>query len=471
MISHVRPCPSIPRFLDANALRDNPLALLRAARAAAGDIVVVAEGHSVFSRARDCPAAIAVFGRAGVQQVLGDADLFGTAVSVGEQLALPSTLNRLNLGLFSMKGQEHRTQQQLLRTTLDAACRRDAGDFVAEGWTNFAQDLRVAEEIPLLTEMRRLVLHISTRMIFGTDDLALGRLVQSYFELRRRVSAARGAIELPDRRALIQMGGRLDRLLHARLQALRLEIASGAHPARNCVAGRLCAAATEQPGALTEDQLVAQANTLFMSSSEPIAVSLTWILLLLSQQPQLRDALRREHAETASCDEEPAWNHETDHPLLRATILETLRLLPPNAIMVRRTTRPAELLGHALPANCEILLSPFVAHRDQQEFPRPDSFDPARWRGWKPATYAYFPFGLGARYCIGRQIAQVLLASALTSILTHYDVVLASSQELDWTMNVTMMPAQDPLVRFLLARQHAATGGALRGPVAELVRF
>jgi cytochrome P450 len=147
-------------------------------------------------------------------------------------------------------------------------------------------------------------------------------------------------------------------------------------------------------------------------------------------------------------------------------------MLPPNAIMVRLTTRPVKLLGHQLPANCEILLSPFVAHRDQGEFPRPDVFDADRWRGRKPSAYAYFPFGVGARYCVGRQLAQFLLVSALTSILTRYEVVLAADQTLDWTMNVTMMPAQEPIVRFVPVQpQHTAVGGLLRGPVADLVRF
>jgi cytochrome P450 len=469
---HVKVCASIPRFLDAKALRNNPLSLLRAAQAAAGDLVVVAENRPAFSRANDCAAVVAVFGPAGVQQVLSDADRFGTAVSVGERFSLPPALNRLNAGLFSMRGEEHKAQQQLLRAVIDAAYIRDAGDFVAEGWRRFAEDLRVGDEIPLLSEMRRLVLHISTRLIFGDADLALGRRIQSYFELRRALSGARAAPELPERRTLIQMGSHLDRLLRARLQDLRKEIAAGDPLARTCMMGRLCSKAAEQLGKPTEDQLIAQANTLFMSSSEPIAVSLTWILLLLSQQPRLRHALGLEQANVPACDGGHARNQETDRPLLRAVIQETLRVLPPNAIMVRLTTRPVKLLGHSLPANCEILLSPFVAHRDQCEFPQPETFDPDRWRGWKPSTYAYFPFGLGSRYCIGRQLAQFLLISILTSILTRYHVVLAANQVLDWTMNITLMPAQEPVVRFLPVQpQHTPVGGQLRGPVAGLVRF
>jgi cytochrome P450 len=457
-------CPSIPRFIDPSALRRDPLSLLRAAHAAAGDIVVVVENGPAFSRKHDCAAAVAVFGTGGTREVLSDADLFGPDVSVGELFSLPQRLNQLNAGLFSMKGEEHSTQQQLLRAALDAICADGVDRVVSEGWQSFAENLLSLDEVPLLSEMRRLVLHTSSLLVFGDTDLELGRLIQSYFEQRRTVSAAQTVPDLLQRRVLVQTGAKLDRLLRARMLAFRADVAKGTAAARGCMMGRLHATVTARASA-TEDQLIAQANTLFMSSSEPVAVSLTWILLILSQQPRLRHALRLELVEASE-------RGDQDRPLLRAVIHEVLRLLPPNAIMVKVTTEPARLLGHPLPPNCEVLLSPFVAHRDGRDFQQGDVFDPGRWYGWKPSTYAYFPFGLGARYCVGRQLALSLLVAILSSMLMRYDVVLAADHALDWKINITLMPAQEPIVRFLPAQmQNPAVGGRLRGPVAELVRY
>jgi cytochrome P450 len=464
-------CGSIPRFIDGGAFRDNPLSFLQAAQAAAGNVVVVAEGRPAFSRAEECTAVVAVFGPAGVQQVLNDAELFGTSISVGANFSLPQALNRINAGLFSMTGKEHTAHQQLLRTTLDAGYVRDADDLIDEGFRRFAEGLQAGQEIPLLSEMRRLALHVSTLLVLGDGDLALGQLIQSYFELRRALSGARTAPKLAQRRALIQMGGRLARLLRARLRSLRAEATAGVISARRCMMGRLCLKGAS-PAEPTEDQLIAQANTLFMSSSEPIAVSLTWILLLLTQQPHLRGALRQELAGALPRGDVDKPDRAGDRPLLRAVINETLRLLPPNAIMVKLTTRAGQLLGHALPAKCEILLSPFVAHRDPCEFTRPHLFSPDRWHGWKPSPYAYFPFGVGARFCVGRQLAHSVLMRLLTSILGRYDIVLATDQELDWKINITMMPAQDPIVRILSAQpDRVAPSGRLNGPVADLIHF
>jgi cytochrome P450 len=360
-----------------------------------------------------------------------------------------------------MKGKEHGTQQQLLRAALDDMCTDAVDRVVTEAWQRFAENLGPVDNVPLLSEMRRLVLYVSSLLVFGNTDLELGRLIQSYFEQRRTASAAETVPGLLQRRVLIQTGAKLDRLLRARMLAFRADVA-GAAAARDCLMGRLHATATARANA-TEDQLIAQANTLFMSSSEPVAVSLTWILLILSQQPRLRRALRLELIQTSE-------RSDRDQTLLRAVIQEVLRLLPPNAIMVKVTTGPAQLLGHWLPTNCEILLTPFVAHRDGRHFQQADVFRPGRWHGWKPSTYAYFPFGLGARYCVGRQLALSLLIAILSSILMRYDVVLVADQALDWKINITLMPAQEPIVRFLPAQmQHAVVGGRLRGPVADLV--
>ena len=111
---------SIPRFVNLPELRANPLAFLRAAHVAGNALIVISETGPVFSRARDCSATVAVFGPTGVRQVLNDADIFGTVVSVGELLSLPHTLKRLNSGLFNMRGEQHRHHQQILRSLLTA---------------------------------------------------------------------------------------------------------------------------------------------------------------------------------------------------------------------------------------------------------------------------------------------------------------------------------------------------------------
>src|SRR5262249_28318199 len=135
--------------------------------------------------------------------------------------------------------------------------------------------------------------------------------------------------------------------------------------ASNGLLTRLCRTAYNN---LSDDELVAHCNVFFMSSNEPIAVSLMWILLILSQLPHLRRELRAERGTS-----------------LQWVINEVVRLLTPNAMMVRITTVRAKLDGVELPERCELVLCPFLAHRDPDRFPQPDRFLPQRWRDFKPS--------------------------------------------------------------------------------------
>ncbi len=75
--------------------------------------------------------------------------------------------------------------------------------------------------------------------------------------------------------------------------------------------------------------------------------------------------------------------------------------------------------GFTLPAGGLVAMSPYVVQRDERWWPDPLRFDPDRFLPEAKAArprFAYFPFGGGARQCIGESFAWmegVLLLSAL----------------------------------------------------------
>ncbi len=64
--------------------------------------------------------------------------------------------------------------------------------------------------------------------------------------------------------------------------------------------------------------------------------------------------------------------------------------------------------GSRFPPNSICILSPYLVQRDARWFPDPEKFDPERWtpeaREARP-KFSYFPFGGGARVCIGERFA------------------------------------------------------------------
>jgi cytochrome P450 len=466
----MRLAASIPRFVDEAQFRADPLSFLRALQQTVGDVAVVSGDGSLFSRAHNCSGTIAVFGAKCLREVLTDPSVFGMPISGGDRFSLPPKLVRLNAGLASMVGVQHRTRQRLFTRLMEPTAVRTCAESITRGWESFQKDLRIGEDVPLFSEMRRLTRTISQRTIFGDESSELGQLIQSYFDLRRAFTATRGRGEVDCRRQLVRAGTHLHALLESRLESIRGASLRESN-APTCLFARLSKLQLGSGDCLPDDELLAHGNVLFMSSSEPVAAALTWTLLLLSQFPHLRNAVRSELKKEFHGGTVPNYFDSKNLPLLNGILKESLRLLPPNAIMVRLTTRRARILGHELPPQTEILLSSFVAHRDLRDYEEPDAFDPVRWQKLNPSPYAYFPFSVGARYCPGAELARFTIASVLAQIFLHYDVVLATDQAVDWKMDITMMPASDPLARFypLSSFGSALTGGLLLGPVADLL--
>ena len=119
----------------------------------------------------------------------------------------------------------------------------------------------------------------------------------------------------------------------------------------------------------------------------------------------------------------------------------------------------------------ELVLCPFLAHRDAKRFPQPDQFRPQRWHNLKPSPFEYFPFGAGGHGCVGQRLAMYLLKTMLVRLIREFDFVLAGDQEIDWRIHIMLMPSAEVEIR--VEEPDKATGkpGRLSGPVAELVKF
>lgn len=439
-------------------------------------MVVILEEDALFSLAPDCRGTAAVFGPAAVKRVLHNPDVFGMALSVGQRFSLPPRLVRLNTGLFSMHDERHRVHQQLLMTLLRRSNLAEYGLAIQQGWEAFHKDMTHDRDVRLLAEMRRLILNVSGRMLFGEGGIELSRSIQQYFETRRNFSKVEAAAGSHDgsnpemRRELVRCGLRLDSMLRKRLADLQNSSSSTSSDQPHDMFARLAQLRYESGEMLSDDEYVAHANILFTSGSEPMAVALTWTLLLLSLHRDILRVARQEITDQFPNGELPAYFDESALPTVRAAVLESLRLLPPNAIMVRLTSQEGEILGHRLPERCEIVLSPYVAHRDPSDWANPDCFDPSRWRGLSPSPYVYLPFGAGNRYCLGKHFATYILVSLLARILREFEVVFVAEPPIDWKIHINLMPADDPAVRF------APAGSGLEnnrlpvcGPVIDLI--
>ncbi len=461
---------SLPRATNFQHFNAEPLEFLARARSIHGNLFAIRDAGPVFSRASDCTGVIAVFGAEHQRAVFSDMESFGMPASAAQHLNLSQNLINLNRGLHSMRADQHAIQKRLLMGMLNKSSIEAHHGLVWTALVDFAKGWSAGTRVGLLGQMRELMLQASSRVLFGdrhADSSRLALLLQTYFQLRREASAPANLAGKESLEQLVTVGNSLDTALRMYVRECRRSPGSSF----GGLLARLSTLELEQRP-LSEDEVVGHSNVLFVSSTEPMAVALTWILLILSQLPAVRNELRKELGAVLGIDPFPTAGQLGRLALLDCVINESLRLLPPNAFMVRITTQPTSLNGVQLPACCEVVLCPFLAHRDSETFQRPNDFLPARWNEVPPSPFEYFPFGAGGHSCIGRGLATYLIKTALAFLLPRYDLVLANDQDVDWRVHIMFTPRRDPVVTIQsLDGSTRVKAGKLGGPVGKLLNF
>jgi unspecific monooxygenase len=195
--------------------------------------------------------------------------------------------------------------------------------------------------------------------------------------------------------------------------------------------------------AFNDVQLCDQVSTMILAGHETTATALFWALYLLALDPTAQDDLAREVRGFVSGSD----NIET-LKFTRAVLDEAMRLYPPAFLIARAASAPDTLAGMAVKKHDVILISPWVLHRHEKRWQNPNAFDPRRFlSGPPPDRFAYLPFGVGPRVCIGAHFALVEATLALARLMANFRVELASTEPVLPVGVVTTQPSYPPLFR------------------------
>jgi len=194
--------------------------------------------------------------------------------------------------------------------------------------------------------------------------------------------------------------------------------------------------------AFTDDQLGDQVATMILAGHETTATALFWALYLLALDPATQEEVANE-AQAASVNGAPDIDRLK---FTRAVMDETMRLYPPAFLIARAAGGPDTIAGIPVKPKDVILIAPWLLHRHEKLWRDPNAFVPQRFMtGTPPDRFAYLPFGVGARVCIGAHFALVEATLALAKMIAAFRVGLVDKAPVMPIGVVTTQPDRSPM--------------------------
>nr|WCC58042.1 cytochrome P450 [Pharsalia antennata] len=170
---------------------------------------------------------------------------------------------------------------------------------------------------------------------------------------------------------------------------------------------------------------------LILGGGDTTTYTMEWMLYLISKNKEVQERLRQD-----------------DKTLTKNILRETLRLYPVAPFLTRVLPHAAVVGGYSIPAGTLIVMSIYTSGRDERYYKNPALFLPDRWvRNSTHSTVnqqASLPFGIGARSCIGKKIAEAQLQVTLSKIVRNFDVNLCNQRDVEIILKLVAKPS-DPL--------------------------
>lgn len=326
--------------------------------------------------------------------------------------------------VFALEGAEHRRRRKLLTPPFHGKAMKNYEQIVEEETLREAATWPDGQEFETLEPMMRITLNIILRAIFGADGAnleALRRIIPPWVTLGSRLAV----VPTPTR----NLGkwtpwGRLAAYRSQYNTVVDQLIDRARHDpgldSRTDILALLLRSTYEDGTPMSRSEIGDELLTLLAAGHETTASTLAWSFERISRHPAV---LRQLAAEAQGGGNE----------YRQAVILEVQRNRTVIDFAGRHVLSPDFQLGDFhVPQGYSVSVAIGQVHGDHGEFPDPERFDPERFLGKRPNTFAWVPFGGGTRRCVGAAFATMEMDIVLRTVLREFTIETTTQPGEKW---------------------------------------
>jgi cytochrome P450 len=371
-------------------------------------------------------------------------------------------------GLFAAEGPAWEPQRRLIMRALSISNIKAFYPTLAAITARLLIRLRQAEKknrtLEMTEELKRYTVDVTSTLAFGEDPHTLEQergVIQEQLALippalMRRVTALFPYwhyVTLPQDRRLARAMVEVHSYIQKMIERARERMGRSPDASPHNLLEAMLAARNEPDSTVTDEQVSANVLTLLVAGEDTTANAIAWGLMYIAADAHMQNRLFvQSHAalgESRVCPDYDALKHLD---LCEAVCSEALRLRPVAAIQTFEPLTDVCLGGVAIPAGTRMLFLTRPSMLDSQNFVRPETFDPDRWRHPRDPSEgvheqkAYLTFGAGPRVCPGRYLAAVEMRLVISMLMRNFTIDLAvDPAEIKEVSAFTMVPNKMPV--------------------------
>nr|AQY54419.1 P450 oxidase MAX1a [Glycine max] len=248
--------------------------------------------------------------------------------------------------------------------------------------------------------------------------LLLPILQEPFRQILKRIP---GTMDWKIERTNQKLSGRLDEIVEKRMK-------DKARSSKDFLSLILNARETKavSENVFTPDYISAVTYEHLLAGSATTSFTLSSVVYLVAGHPEVEKKLLHEIDGFGPVDQIPtSQDLHNKFPYLDQVIKEAMRFYTVSPLVARETSNEVEIGGYLLPKGTWVWLALGVPAKDPKNFPEPEKFKPDRFdpnceEMKRRHPYAFIPFGIGPRACIGKQFSLQEIKISLIHLYRKY---------------------------------------------------
>lgn len=326
---------------------------------------------------------------------------------------------------------------------------------VLDQWSGIAQTGREAE---LSEELSRITINVITHTMFGKGSLTPAEIQETTHRAQRLIeyvgrsmftSVLPQWLPLPERKQF-----RADvQIFEKTVQKIVRKCRENPDGSASLIQMLLNTVDAETNTQMSNQQLFDEVATIFLAGYETTATVLTWLGVVLEQEPEVLGKLQAE-IEQVLGGRTPTFEDIPRLTYTRQVFMEIMRRHTVVPVLPRAAIEADQIGRYKIPAKSLVLVFYHGVHHNPQVWENPAQFNPGRFTPEQMAThhpFAYVPFSAGPRKCAGDEFAMMEGVLVMAMMLQRFHLHITPGQSYQARLGATMRPVNG--VRFRLSER------------------